>query len=105
VRAQSNTVLPYPEFALLGTEVPATGRALLRHGFDISAVHNHLINVVPSLYYIHASATGNPMTLAHTLRQILDQNVAAAGTSTGTAAGQTFLPLRQTGKRPAFFLQ
>jgi hypothetical protein len=41
---------------------------------------------LPSLYYIQASATGNPMTLAQTLRRILDRNAAASGTGTGTAA-------------------
>ena len=67
------------EFALLATEVNPAIKILKKAGFDINAVHNHFLNESPRLFFLHAGATGDAMTLAKAVRQVLDQNAALAG--------------------------
>jgi hypothetical protein len=47
-------------------------RALRGGGIDIVTLHSHLTHEQPRLFYIHFWSTGDPVTLATTLRSALD---------------------------------
>jgi hypothetical protein len=70
------------EFALLATEVNPAIQILKKGGFDVNALHNHFLNESPRLSFLHAGATGDAMTLAKVVRQVLDENAALAAPAT-----------------------
>jgi len=65
------------DFSLLGAEVAPVARTLREHGIEVTAVHSHMTDDDPHLYYMHFFATGEATTLAQGLRAALDQTHAA----------------------------
>jgi hypothetical protein len=61
------------DFVLLGSEVNPVIRALRDHGIEVTALHSHLIDESPRLYFMHFWANDNAVTLARGLRAALDQ--------------------------------
>lgn len=61
------------DFVLRGSEVNPVIRALRDHGIDVAALHSHLIDEEPRLYFMHFWANADAVTLAHGLRAALDQ--------------------------------
>jgi hypothetical protein len=59
------------DLVLLGSEVDATVRALQSHGFEILAIHNHLVGETPRLLYVHFHGRGDAAALAQGLREAL----------------------------------
>ncbi|HET9393398.1 MAG TPA: DUF1259 domain-containing protein [Candidatus Rubrimentiphilum sp.] len=59
------------DFVLLGSEVPAVENALLANGIQITALHHHMLEDAPHLYYMHFWAVGPPSRLATALAQAL----------------------------------
>ena len=59
------------DLALLGSEVAPVARALEAGGFEILAVHNHLIGESPRIVYLHYGARGAPAALARSLHAAL----------------------------------
>jgi hypothetical protein len=59
------------ELALVDTEVPAVTRGLLANGFEISAIHNHLVPISPLILFIHFNGMGDAVPLATKLRASL----------------------------------
>ncbi len=59
------------EFVLLAGEVDAVARSLRDESISVMAIHNHELFVTPGLYYLHAFATGDPLTLAANIRKAL----------------------------------
>lgn len=55
------------DFVLLGTEVNAVARALRDGGVEITALHNHMIQGSPELYFMHFWVVGPPEDVARTL--------------------------------------
>ena len=61
------------EFVLLKDEVNPVARELRRRKITVTALHNHELDVEPSVYYIHAWAKGKPEDVAHDLRAALNK--------------------------------
>jgi hypothetical protein len=60
------------DFVLLGPEVNPVIRALQGSGIDVTAVHSHLIDETPRLYFMHFWGNGDAVSLARGLRAALD---------------------------------
>jgi hypothetical protein len=60
------------DFVLLGREVNPVIRALRASGISITALHSHLIDETPRLYFMHFWANGDVLTLSRALRTALD---------------------------------
>lgn len=52
------------DFVVTDAELPEAQKRLLDNGFDITAVHNHLIGETPAVKYMHFSGQGDPAKLA-----------------------------------------
>ena len=57
------------DFVLTGNEVNPVIRALKEKGINVTAVHNHMINEEPRLFFLHFWATGDQDKLATGLRR------------------------------------
>jgi hypothetical protein len=81
------------DLVLKESEVAGAERALLREGFQIVAVHNHLLGETPRVVYLHYMGMGNPMELARKFSRVL------AMTSTLKAASAS-VPGKASRKAP-----
>jgi hypothetical protein len=61
------------DFVLRGAEVSAVARALRDHGIEVTAIHSHMVDEEPRLYFMHFWANANASTLAKGLRAALDE--------------------------------
>jgi hypothetical protein len=59
------------DMALLDEEVPKVLVQLIKGGFEVSAIHNHLLNESPSIKHVHISGHGSRANLAQSLKVIL----------------------------------
>jgi hypothetical protein len=59
------------DFVLIGSEVAAVQQALLSHGIEVTALHSHMIDDSPHLYYMHFWAVGPPAAIAAGLKDAL----------------------------------
>jgi len=62
------------DLVLLGPEVSRVVRALEAGGFEILAIHNHLIDETPRVMYVHYHGKGEPAALARTLNGALGRS-------------------------------
>jgi biotin operon repressor len=60
------------DFVLLGSEVNPVIRALHQHGIEVTAVHSHMLDEQPRLFFLHFWAEGDAVQLARGLRAALD---------------------------------
>jgi hypothetical protein len=58
---------------LRGSEINPVLRALRDHGIDVTALHSHMIDEEPRLYFMHFWANDDAVTLAKGLRAALDK--------------------------------
>jgi len=58
---------------MLANEVNPVIRALRKHGIKILAVHNHMLDEEPRIFFLHYWGTGKPENLARAFRDALDQ--------------------------------
>jgi hypothetical protein len=61
------------DFVLLASEVNPVIRALRSHGIEVEAMHNHMLNEQPHLYFMHFWANDDAVKLAQGLRAALDE--------------------------------
>ena len=61
------------DFVLRGREVSAVARALRDGGIDVTAIHSHLVDEQPRLYFMHFWAEDDATRLARTVRAALDR--------------------------------
>jgi hypothetical protein len=61
------------DFVMLASEVNPVLRALRNHGIEVEAMHNHMLNDEPHLYFMHFWANDDATKLAQGLRAALDQ--------------------------------
>jgi hypothetical protein len=61
------------DFVLRGSEVNPVIRAFKKNGIDATALHSHLIDSEPQLYFMHFWANDDALKLARGLREALDQ--------------------------------
>ncbi len=59
------------DLVLLGSEVNPVVRELQAGGFEVLAIHNHLIGETPRVVYVHFMGRGEPEALAKTLKAAL----------------------------------
>jgi hypothetical protein len=60
------------DFVLLGSEVQPVMKALRQHGIEVTALHSHMVDENPRLYFMHFWANDDARTLATGLRAALD---------------------------------
>jgi hypothetical protein len=60
------------DFVLLGSEVQPVLKALRQHGIEVTALHSHMVDETPRLYFMHFWANDDAQTLAGGLRASLD---------------------------------
>lgn len=60
------------DFVLLGTEVNPIVKALRQHGIEVTALHSHMIEDSPHLFFMHFWANDDAQRLAQGLRAALD---------------------------------
>jgi hypothetical protein len=65
------------DFVLLASEVNPVIKALRANGIDVTALHNHMLNDDPHLYFMHFWANDDAIKLARGLRVALDQTNSA----------------------------
>jgi hypothetical protein len=61
------------DFVLRGSEVNPVIRALRDHGIAVTAVHSHMLEESPRLFFMHFWANADAVTLAKGLRAALDE--------------------------------
>jgi len=59
------------DFVLLGAEVNPVIRALRAHGIEVAAVHNHMLDDAPRLFFMHFWGAGQARALAAGLADAL----------------------------------
>jgi hypothetical protein len=60
------------DFVLLGSEVNPVLRALRQHGIEVTALHSHMIDDSPHLFFMHFWANDDAQKLANGVRAALD---------------------------------
>src|SRR6202521_4960846 len=73
---------------LLGPEVAPVLRAPEAGGFEILAVHNHLIGESPRVMYVHYQGKGEPAALAQTLKDALGRSATPRAAPAGSMPGK-----------------
>ncbi len=61
------------DVAMTAKEVNPVIRALRRGGIELTAVHNHMLNEEPRIFFLHYWGTGPAEKLAGTVREAFDQ--------------------------------
>ncbi len=61
------------DIAMLANEVNPVIRTLRRHGIRILAVHNHMLDEEPRIFFLHYWGTGKPESLARAFHDALSQ--------------------------------
>ena len=60
------------DFVLTAKEVNPVLKALREHGIEVTAIHNHMLNDQPRLFYLHFWAVGSTTDLAKGIKAALD---------------------------------
>jgi len=61
------------DFVMIASEVNPVIRALQKGGVRVTAIHSHMLEEQPRLFFMHFWATGDAIKLATTVRNALDQ--------------------------------
>lgn len=61
------------DFAMLEKEVAPVIEALVKHGIEVVAVHNHMVHEQPRIFFLHYWGVGPAEKLAHGLRAALNR--------------------------------
>jgi hypothetical protein len=70
------------DFVLTGSEVNPVIGALRSNGIEVTAVHSHMLNEQPRLFFLHFWANDNAEKLARGLRAALDKTASVTSQST-----------------------
>src|SRR5262249_49592782 len=65
------------DFVLAGNEVNGVIRVLRSNGIEVTALHSHMLDEQPRLYFMHFWANDDAVKLAHALRAALDKTASA----------------------------
>ena len=92
-KAAGPSAVVHGDLVLLDSEINPVISTLQEHDFEITAVHNHLLNESPSVMYVHYWGRGNAAMLAQAVRDALGQSATPIATPTAPAApAATTLP-------------
>ena len=61
------------DFVLIGSEVNPVLRALRENGIEVTALHNHMLDDMPRLFFMHFWANDEALKLAKGLKAALDK--------------------------------
>lgn len=61
------------DFVLLGSEVNPVLKTLREHGIEVTALHSHMIDDSPHMFFMHFWANDDAQTLARGIRAALDR--------------------------------
>lgn len=61
------------DFAMLADEVAPVIRTLVEHGIEVVAVHNHMVQEAPRIFFLHYWGVGPAAELAEGLKAALDR--------------------------------
>ena len=61
------------DFVLIGNEVNPVIKALRQNGIQVTALHNHMLEEQPRLFFMHFWANDEALKLAKGLRAAVDQ--------------------------------
>ncbi len=74
------------DLVLTQEEVNPVMSALLEHGIEVTALHNHFFFEEPRLFFMHVHGHGEALNLAHALKPALDLIPRPPATAPSTAA-------------------
>lgn len=86
------------DLVLLGSEINPVARELQAGGFEILAIHNHLIDEIPRVVYLHFHGMGDAAALAKTLKAALQKTKTPLAPPAGTAPAKP-TPAQETAFR------
>lgn len=69
---QGANAMAMGDLVLLPSEVNPVVRRLAEGRIEVTAIHNHLADIWPHVFYVHFGGMGDPETLARALRAALD---------------------------------
>lgn len=67
------------DFVLTGDEVNPVIKTLRANGIEVAAVHSHMLNEQPRLFFLHFWANDDALKLARILRTAIDKTASAKG--------------------------
>lgn len=70
-KANGTQAVAHGDLVLLESEINPVISALQQHNFDITALHNHLINASPAVMYLHFWGEGSAESLAQSIKDAL----------------------------------
>ena len=94
-KANGSSAVAHGDLVLTDAEINPVISTLQQHSFEITALHNHLINETPSVMYLHFWGQGSAPTLAATLKDALSKTktpMTAPPAATGTSGATDDLP-------------
>jgi hypothetical protein len=98
-KANGGSAVAHGDLVLTGSEINPVISTLQQHNFEITALHNHLINESPSVMYLHFWGQGNAAMLAASLKDALSKTktpiAASSPAPTATAGTADDLPADQ----------
>jgi len=96
-KAAGSGAAAHGDLVLTDTEINPVISALQQHGFEITALHNHLINESPSVMYLHFWGQGDATMLAQSVKDALSKTKTpmSAPPAAPTAAAADDLPADQ----------
>jgi hypothetical protein len=79
-------VMVMGDLVLLDSEISPVMKHLIDNGFQITAIHNHLLRTSVPVFYMHVGAHGDPVKLAETLHAALALSKTPLSQPAGPAA-------------------
>jgi len=79
-------VMAMGDIVLTEAEINPVMAKLIASGLEITAVHNHLLRASPATFYMHISGHGDPVQLAHAIRDGLSLSKTPLGPPAAPAA-------------------
>ena len=67
-------VMAMGDLVLTDAEITPVLTAFIHNGFDITAIHNHVLRANPATFYMHVAAHGDPEKLATAIVQALQSS-------------------------------
>jgi hypothetical protein len=86
-KATGTGAVVHGDLVLLDPELNPVISALQAHDFEITAVHNHLLNETPAIVYVHYWGQGSATALAQAVKEALGQSKTPIAAPTAPAAG------------------
>jgi hypothetical protein len=69
---KDSSAMTMGDLVLLPSEINPVIRRLAQGGVDVCAIHNHLVDAWPQVFYVHFSGMGDAEAMARTLRAALE---------------------------------